>query len=297
MIKLIVSDMDGTLLNERMEISPANVSAIKRAQEQGIHFAIATGRDYPLAAPLLKKQTILCPLIAQNGGQFFDGSGKNLYNIGLEKKMVRQILSVFSRHEGLHEELMTSKGMYSDNKEMREELVAGMLADMNPDISAEEAYERAVEHIEDMEISFVDDYADVIDDDSIVILKVSVHSNKGPEVLQPLKKELYDEVPILAITASSERNLEINHVAAQKGIAVKRLARQLGLDASQVMTIGDNINDLSMLEWADYSVAMKNAVPEAKEAAKFYTSSNKDNGVAEAISRVLSGNIYKEQND
>lgn len=295
MIKLIVSDMDGTLLNERMEISSASVSAIKRAQEQGIHFAIATGRDYPLAAPLLNKHRIICPLIAQNGAQFFDGSGQNLYNIGLEKKMVREILSIFSKHEGLHEELMTSKGMFSDNKEVREEMVANMLADMNPDISTEEAYDRAAEHIEGMEITFVDDYNEVLDDDSIVILKVSVHSKKGPDVLQPLKKELYEAVPTLAITASSERNLEINHEGAQKGIAVKRLARQLDLDASQVMTIGDNINDLSMLEWADYSVAMKNAVPEAKHAAKFLTSSNKDNGVAEAISRVLSGNIYKNK--
>ena len=60
------------------------------------------------------------------------------------------------------------------------------------------------------------------------------------------------------------------------------------------MTIGDNINDLSMLKWAKYSVAVDNAEPEVKEAANFKTSSNRQNGVAEAISRVLSDKFYNE---
>ena len=83
MIKLIVSDMDGTLLDEEMEISYANASAIKRAQSQGIHFAIATGRDFPMAFPLLEKNDIRCPLIAHNGAQYFDENGNIKYNRGL----------------------------------------------------------------------------------------------------------------------------------------------------------------------------------------------------------------------
>lgn len=293
MIKLIVSDMDGTLLNEHMEISKASASAIKRVQEQGIHFAIATGRDYPLAAPLLKEHTIICPLIAQNGAQYFDGTGKNLYNIGLEKVTVRNMLSIFSKYDDIHEELMTSNGVYSDNKDKREEMLASMLSDMNPDITFEEAVESAKKRVKDMPITFIDDYKEVIDDNSIVIFKVAVHTKRGKELLDPLKEELNNAIPTLAITASSERNLEINHQNAQKGIAVAKFARQLGLKADQVMTIGDNINDISMLKWAKYSFAMENAAPEAKEAASFHTSSNRKNGVAEAISRVLSGKIYQ----
>jgi hypothetical protein len=293
MIKLIVSDMDGTLLNEHMEISNANASAIKRAQEQGIHFSIATGRDYPMASPLLKEHTIICPLIAQNGAQYFDGTGKNLYNIGLEKKTVRQMLDIFSQYDSLHEELMTSKGIFSDNKDQREEMLASMLSDMNPDITFEEALETAKKRVDEMPITYVDDYSDVLNDQSLVVLKVAVHTKKGKALLDPLKEKLYEAVPDLAITASSERNLEINHKNAQKGLAVAKLARKLGLKADQVMTIGDNINDISMLKWAKYSVAMENAAPEAKEAANYLTSSNRKNGVAEAITRVLSGKIYK----
>ncbi|MER2063207.1 MAG: Cof-type HAD-IIB family hydrolase [Alkalibacterium sp.] len=294
MIKLIVSDMDGTLLDEEMEISQANVSAIKRAQSQGIHFAIATGRDFPLAYPLLEENNITCPLIAQNGAQYFDEHGNNKYNRGLEKSTVRKMLSVFSGYEDIHEELMTNKGIYSDNKDMRMEMLAMMIYDMNPDTSYEEALESAAEYAEKLQINFVDDYQEIIDDESTIILKVSVHSSKGREILDPLKEELHRAIPVLAITASSKRNLEINHKAAQKGIAVSQLAKQLGIKADEVMTIGDNINDLSMLEWAGYSVAVANAEPEAKKAAKFETSSNRQNGVAEAISRVLSGKLYKE---
>lgn len=294
MIKLIVSDMDGTLLNEDMDVSQANVSAIKRAQYEGIHFAIATGRDFPLAFPLLEENGIKCPLIAQNGAQYFDENGKNMYNRGLEKSTVRNMLAVFSHYKDIHEELMTNKGIYSDNKEKRLDMVAAMLYDMNPDTSYEEAYENAAEHVDKMDIRFVDDYQEIVDDESAIILKVSVHSKKGRDVLDPLKEELKRSVPRLAITASSKRNLEINHVGAQKGIAVSQLAKQLGIKANEVMTLGDNINDLSMLRWAKYSVAMANAEPEVKEVAQYETSSNRENGVAEAISRVLSGKFYTE---
>ncbi|MDZ7834056.1 MAG: Cof-type HAD-IIB family hydrolase [Alkalibacterium sp.] len=294
MIKMIVSDMDGTLLNENMEISPANVSAVKRAQSEGYHFAIATGRDYPLAFPMLEENGIKCPLIAQNGAQYFDETGKNIYNRGLEKSTVRKMLSIFAGHSDIHEELMTNKGIFSDNKEKRFEMVASMIYDMSPDTSYEEALESAKRHLDKLQITFVDNYEEIIKDESAIILKVSVHSKKGHEILDPLKDELHQAVPDLSITASSKRNLEINHQNAQKGIAVSQLAKQLGIKADEVMVLGDNINDLSMMKWAKYSVAMANAEPEVKDVARFETSSNRENGVAEAISRVLGGKyLYK----
>lgn len=295
MIKLIVSDMDGTLLNENVDISDANLSAIRRAQEEGIHFAIATGRDFPMADLYLREYDFSCPLILSNGAQFFDEKGTNVYNRGLEKKHVRQMLNMINGNPTLHVELVTTEGVYSDSKENRADMLASMLSDLNPDLTFEEAKEKAGDRIDEMEIFFVDRLEDVVDDESSVILKLTVHTLEGTDILEPVKEKLYDSIPDLAITSSSVKNLEINHVDAQKGIAVSQLAKELGLDSSQVMTIGDNLNDVSMLEWADYSVAVENAAPEAKAAAKFQTSSNRQNGVAEAISRVLNKSIYEEQ--
>lgn len=294
MIKLIVSDMDGTLLNEQMEISDANASAIKRAQNEGIHFAIATGRDFPSANPIVKKHGIVCPLILSNGAEFFNEEGQKLYNRGLEKNKVRQIMSILSTEDSLHTELVTTNGLYTVDKSGRIDMVASLLTDINPDITFEEAKELAHEKLSDINLHEVDSFDDVLEDDHVIILKVTTHSLKGTDVLTPLKERLNQTIPNLAVTASSTSNLEINHDKATKGIAVAQLAKSLGLKADEVMTLGDNINDVSMLEWADYSVAMENAAPEAKDAANYSTSRNSHNGVAEAISRVLSGSIYKK---
>lgn len=294
MIKLIASDMDGTLLNDHIDVSLSNAQAIKQAQARGIHFLIATGRDYPLATHPLKDHNIECPIITLNGAQLFDKNGKNLYNKGLEKNTVKKIRSIISEYPDLHEELMTSDGVYSSNRERRLETVASMLADLNPDLTFEEAMESAATHVEEMNVKFVKSLDSVVEDDSIVILKVTAHSDEGPAVLAPLKEQLSNEVPKLAITASSKKNIEINHESAQKGIAIAQYAKKLGIKAEEVMTIGDNINDLSMLKWAEYGTAVANAVPEAKAAANYSTSSNSQNGVAEAITRVLSGKIYKD---
>ncbi|WP_225744760.1 Cof-type HAD-IIB family hydrolase [Marinilactibacillus sp. Marseille-P9653] len=294
MIKLIASDMDGTLLNDHIDVSLSNAQAIKRAQSQGIHFIIATGRDYPMAARPLETHNIECPIIALNGAQLFDVEGNNLYNKGLEKSTVRKIRSILSQYPDLHEELMTNEGIYSNNQEKRLDTIASMLADLNPDISYEEAMQNAISHAEENNVKFVESFDTVLEDDSIVILKLSAHTEEGAPILDPLKEQLMNEVPKLAITASSKKNIEINHESAQKGTAVAQYAKKLGIKADEVMTIGDNINDLSMLEWAKYGTAVANAVSEAKESATYSTSSNSQNGVAEAISRVLSGKIYKE---
>lgn len=293
MIKLIASDMDGTLLNDHIEVSDANANAIKRAQREGIHFVIATGRDYPGGYPMVKEKGIECPFIGLNGAQYFDKDGKNVYNRGLEKKVVRQLMDIFSQYD-IHDELMTNDGIYSDNKERRLESLAGFVQDLNPEVSFEEAKQHALERVEEMNVTFVSDYDDVIKDEKIVILKMAAHSNLGPEILAPLRKQIEAEIPNIVVTASSRRNIEINHVKAQKGLAVAEYAKKHGIKAHEVMTLGDNINDISMLKWAKYGTAMENAVPEAKEVASYSTSSNTHNGVADAISRVLRGKIYND---
>lgn len=285
--------MDGTLLNDHIRISDANAQAIKRAQNEGIHFVIATGRDYPGGYHLVQEKGIKCPFIGLNGAQYFDEDGNNIYNRGLEKKVVRQLLDIFAQYE-VHDELMTNDGIYSKNKDQRLEILAGFLQDINPDLTFEEAKQNALERVEEMDVTFVSDYHHVVDDEKLVILKMAAHSEAGPEVLEPLRKQIEAEIPNIAVTASSRKNIEINHVKAQKGLAVAEYAKKHDIKPDEVMTLGDNINDLSMLTWAKYGTAMANAVPEAKEAANYETSSNVHNGVAEAITRVLNGKIYHD---
>ena len=289
MLQLIVSDMDGTLLNEKMEISETNVEAIRAAEKLGVAFAIATGRGYTEAKPLLEEKNIQCPLISLNGGQMFNEKGDIVKNVGLLKDTVRQMIDIIESL-GLYYEMTTSKGIFSNNKAKRIETVASLLYELNTDTTYKMAVALASARLEVMNINYTDDYSHLIEDETIEIIKVIVFSEDGQPTLNPLARKI-NKLGELAITSSFENNIEINHAKAQKGIAVKEMADQLDIPLENVMTIGDNNNDLSMLEVGGYSFAMANGTIEAKNTARYTTSSNEKNGVGEAIMRVLNNEL------
>lgn len=281
MVKLIVSDMDGTLLNEKMQISKSNADAIREAESQGIPFVIATGRGYSEAKPLLEDAGLNCPIIALNGAQMYDVDGILKKSAGLTKDTAYKIIQQIRKHD-IYCEITTGKGVFSNNRVKRIESVASLLVETNPDTTYKMAVVLAAARLEIMNIDYIDDYDVLIEDDTIDILKIIAFSESGAETLEPLTADLH-ETGELAITSSFENNIEINNIEAQKGIAVSELAKIRGIDLKDVMTFGDNINDLSMLKITGYSFAMENGVAEAKEAAKYLTSANSDNGVAEGI--------------
>lgn len=289
MVKLIVSDMDGTLLNEKMQISKSNAEAIREAEKQGIPFIVATGRGYTEAKPLLDEVGLSCPIIALNGAQIYDAEGNLQKTAGLTKDTADKIIQKIRKH-GLYCEITTGKGIFSNSKVKRIETVASLLSETNPDTTYKMAVVLAAARLEIMNIHYIDDYDELIEDDTIDILKIIAFSENGPKVLNPIKDEL-NELGDLAITSSFENNIEINNIHAQKGIAVTEVAKERDIDLKDVMTFGDNLNDLSMLSITGYSFAMENAAKEAKEAAKFLTSANSDNGVAEGISLALNNRL------
>ena len=112
MIKLISSDMDGTLLDSYRQITPINVEAIKRAQENGINFIINTGREYPNARGLVEAARLKCDLICSNGACAFDKDGNLLFEHILDKETVRTIFDAFNKY-GMEPALFTTEGRIS----------------------------------------------------------------------------------------------------------------------------------------------------------------------------------------
>ena len=104
--------------------------------------------------------------------------------------------------------------------------------------------------------------------------------------LEAVHKELESDTDI-AITSSGDINLEFNHPEAQKGFALKHYAARLGIDMKDVMSLGDNWNDASMLEMAGRGVAMANAADGIKDLCQYTTKSNREHGVAVAIEEML----------
>ncbi|MEG0289649.1 MAG: Cof-type HAD-IIB family hydrolase [Carnobacterium sp.] len=292
MIKLIASDMDGTLLNGRMVISETNAKAILEAQKQGIRFMVATGRGYTEAKPLLEEVGISCPLITLNGAQVYDEKGEVIENIGIEKDTVRTILKK-TRDLNLYCEMTTSHGIYSDNKAKRIESVASLLYKTNPDTSFKMAVVLAAARLEIMNINYVAEYEELLENDSIEILKMITFSEDGPEVLSPLADDLATTGD-LAITASFINNIEINHIKAQKGLALARAAEKWNIPMENVMALGDNFNDVSMLKAAGYSVAVENAEDGVKAQAKYLTATNNDDGVAQSVLLALSNDMDQQ---
>ena len=99
MIKLIASDMDGTLINSDHTISQENLEAIKEAESRGIKFAIVTGRAYDDVRPLIDEYNLDCECVALNGGEYYDKAGNVIEGIYIDKNKVREILNVMMTGE------------------------------------------------------------------------------------------------------------------------------------------------------------------------------------------------------
>ena len=282
MVQIIASDMDGTLLNDKMVISKRNAAAVKEAQKQGVHFIVSTGRAYDEVKPLITEAGFNCPMITLNGAFVLDEEGKEISAAPIPDSIAKKIMLTLKKN-GLYFEVITAKGVCSDNKAKRIENFAELLASISPDTPYKLAVTLASARMELMNINYVDNYMDLVDDPKTVIGKIVVFSPEGQKVLGPIK----DENDNLVITSSGPGNIEINHVNAQKGVALQAYADSLNIPMDNVMAIGDNNNDVSMLKAAGISYAMGNGSDEVKMLAKYVTAPNTEDGAGIAIEEVL----------
>ena len=179
--------------------------------------------------------------------------------------------------------------MVSNSRTRRIETVSHLLETVNPDTPFKLAVAMSSARVELMNIRYVDNYQVLLDDPKIQILKLVAFGQNGQKGLQPVREAIQQQVDV-AISSSFENNIEINSPRAQKGLAVQNFADQLGIPMSQVMTIGDNLNDASMLRVAGVSYAMGNAIPEIRRLANHLTVTNNEDGVGKAILEQLAEN-------
>ena len=132
MVQIIASDMDGTLLNDKMVISKRNAAAVKEAQKQGIHFIVSTGRAYDEVKPLITEAGFNCPMITLNGAFVLDENGKEISAAPIPDSIAKKIMLTLKKN-GLYFEVITAKGVCSDNKAKRIENFAELLASISPD--------------------------------------------------------------------------------------------------------------------------------------------------------------------
>ncbi|MFD1484553.1 Cof-type HAD-IIB family hydrolase [Lacticaseibacillus baoqingensis] len=292
MIKLIASDMDGTLLNDKMQISDGNAAAIRRAQQAGIEFMVATGRGLSEAQPLVQAHGLKTAFITLNGARVFDTDGQLTVDEPLPEAMVALTLETLQAR-GLYFELVTNQGIYSDSRVRRIQNVADVLVRLNPDTSYKIAVALAAARLELMEINYVDDYNALVAQKDVEVMKVIAFSQQGQKALAEPQQVLAKSGELI-ITSSAVNNIEINSRKAQKGLALNAYAAKKGLTLENCMAIGDNLNDESMITMAKYGVAMGNALPKIKALAQWTTAINTKDGVGMAIDKAIALNAAEK---
>lgn len=283
-MKLIASDLDGTLLNENSKVSEANVRAIHKAMEKGVKFVVVTGRSYDAANMPLQEVGISCPIITLNGASSFDIEGNVLRDIPMDKQVCEKVYTAC--HNGkMYTEFFTNKGLFSFGRDKFIDRMTRWWKTVNPDLTDDEINQKIELRFQNESVQFVENYEQLKAIDDLKIYKLLSFA-EDEENYKQVYNELKNESGVV-ITSSGYLNLEFNHPEAKKGLALKELAKSMGIDMEDVMSMGDNLNDKSMLEMAGRGVAMGNADEEILNLCKFHTRTNEEDGVAYAIEEML----------
>jgi HAD-superfamily hydrolase, subfamily IIB len=263
-IKLVALDLDDTLLDPGLSISENCISLIQEIRQLGIMTTISTGRMYPSALPYALQLGIDVPLITYQGACVKSSlSGEVLYFKPVPADLAQEVIKFF-RQCGVH------CHTYFEDRLVMESLT-------------EEG--RYYSNLIGVEATIVDDLAESLASKAALkIMAISGQEDKLLEIENGLKSRYGNE---LHITRSKPQFLEVMHPEADKAKALEVIAAHYLIDRAEVLAIGDSYNDLEMIEWAGIGVAMGNSNQAVKDAADYITSSNEEDGVAEALQRFV----------
>lgn len=288
MIKLLALDLDGTLLNSKGEIPDKNLEAIQAAESKGVLVTIATGRRFRDALPVAEKLKLNAPVICHNGAllKYFDTLETVAVSL-LETNTIREILRVGKTFGGdaLVSADPTGKGILLYQTVSYENIPLQKYIAWSKRLHGADA-EESVHRVENLE--------KIVGDIETVHVSFSGVCAAMAELETILRSELHDTVNVLTTvyTSLNFTLIDILPPDASKGVGVEKLALINNLLAENVMTIGDNFNDLEMLEYAGTAVVMGNASPELLAREEFSsTLSNDENGVALAIEKFILGDF------
>ena len=258
-VKLVVTDMDGTLLDSRHRVSDRFFKLQQALSKRGVRFAAASGRQYQSIATKLTPILGEVFIIAENGG-LLRHNEKELLSTPLDPYLRDEVLQTLSGVQGAHSILCGKDRAYllPPTPEFREKLAE---------------YYTEFEYLERLE-GFPGE-----------VMKIAVYHFKSSE------KHIYPEVKRfedrLKVKVSGAHWVDLSDAKAHKGHALELLQEHLGIPPEATLAFGDYNNDLEMLERAAFSFAMANAHPRVLEKARYKTLSNEEQGVEHVLEQLL----------
>ena len=264
--KMIVLDLDGTLTNNKKEITPRTKQALMQAQAAGVHVVLASGRPTYGIVPLaeeLKLKDNGGYILAFNGGKIIDcTNNKVLFEQKLDEQLV-PILFQEAKKAGMEILTYQGEGIAATNKD--------------------DEYVQHEAFINKMPVMQYDDFLNQL---VYPINKCLIVGDPTPlhELEIRLAKELEGKMDVYR---SADFFLECVPLGIDKARALDRLISSLGISREEVIACGDGYNDLSMIRFAGLGVAMANAAKDIQSEADFVTLSNEEDGVAHVIEHFI----------
>lgn len=258
-IKMVVTDMDGTLLNSNHEVSPRFFEIFDELRKKDILFVAASGRQYNSMVDKLHSIKDDIIVIAENGA-LVKQKGEVLLTTPITKSEVDRILDVVQPLSNAHPVLCSQHGAFA-----------------NPD--SEDFLKLLKEYYSEFEV--VEDQTKV----DTEILKIAIyHFESSERHIYPAVRSLEDS---LKVKVSGANWVDISHQNAHKGYALQKVMDQHQITSNEVMVFGDYNNDLEMLQLSNYSFAMANAHPNVLKVAQYKTSSNNEFGVERVLEKLI----------
>lgn len=270
MYKIIACDLDETLLSTDRTVSKENIKAIEKARQQGVKFVPATGRGYNTVDVTLKELGLYDLaheyVISYNGGAISENKDHQLLHF--EGITFQQASELYKR--GLQYDVcihVYTKDMVYAYNYVQEEIdyLAGRM-------EVKEIFDDNIDFLKGQEI-----------------VKV-LYMNTNYHYLKEIENDLKDLAENLDISYSSNRYIEFNHCGVNKGQGLITLAKMLDVDLKDTIAIGDNFNDLSMIQVAGLGVGVANTIDDMKPYCDVITKANhNESAIAEVINKYIIG--------
>lgn len=260
-IRLLISDVDGTLVTPDKIVTPAARAAIDRLRGAGVHFTVVSSRPPRGLLPLVRSIELTEPFAGFNGGAVAGPDGAILRSLHLSPDAAGRALAAL-KHPGVQ------TWAYAGGDWL-----------VNDPSDPQVAHER---HTLGFDPVVVEDFSQLKDIDKLV--GVSTDGAALSQVEAAVRASL---AGMATVDRSQIAYLDITHPDANKGHAVRALAAEIGVAIEETAVIGDMTNDISMFDVAGLAVAMGQAAPTVQGRADFVTSANTDDGFAHAVERFI----------
>jgi Cof subfamily protein (haloacid dehalogenase superfamily) len=264
-IRLLAIDLDGTLVNERLEMNPRDVTAVKAAVQSGVSVVIATGRMFKSSLRFAQPLGLTGPIINYQGAVVREiGSGEILFRCELTVPMQQRVLGL-AEPKDWHVNAYVDERVYTARARPEADL-----------------YQR----IGMVPYEVVGPLSKWVRQDSTKMVLVELDPARVPARMAELADWMGD---VARVTRSLDWFVEVVNPQVSKASALAMVAERLGVAQAEVAAIGDNANDEDMVRWAGFGVAMGNAPAALKDLAKHVTGTIDQAGVSQVIERFVIG--------